>query len=79
MNELIRKYNLLDDAARQELNNFLESLLAKMQRQNNDKQKSYKERIKKVSVWTNEDSTDDLAEQAVNRSWDKSTSPWDSI
>ena len=55
MNELTQKYNLLDASARKELNDFLDFLLSKASRHDNGGQKSYKQNILKVSVWTEED------------------------
>jgi len=55
MSELTHKYNLLDAAARRELNDFLDFLLSKARRHDNGGQKSYKQNILKVSVWSEED------------------------
>ncbi len=55
MNELTQKYNLLDMASRKELNDFLDFLLSKAIPRDKNRQKSYKQNILKVSVWTEED------------------------
>jgi hypothetical protein len=54
MTDLIIKYNLLDENARQQLNDFLDFLLMKAKKAPVD-QSEYTQRIQTISQWTEDD------------------------
>lgn len=55
MNELLLKYNTLSPEGQQEVNDFLDFLLSKHEDQKPFDMKIWKEKIKEVSVWSEED------------------------
>lgn len=55
MNELLAKYNTLSPQGKQEVNDFLDFILSKNQNKPSFDMKSWKEKIKNISTWTEED------------------------
>jgi len=55
MSELIVKYNSLNKTARQEVNDFMDFLLSKQKANNPTFLSTYKNKIIKVSTWTDSD------------------------
>src|SRR5690606_25006838 len=55
MNELLIKYNALSPEIQREVDDFLDFLLSKYKDKKNFDMKSWKEKIKGVSVWSEED------------------------
>lgn len=55
MNDLLAKYNTLSPDLQREVDSFLDKLLAKSHEKNTFDLKTWKERIKKVTVWSDED------------------------
>lgn len=55
MHELLTKYNALSPQGKQEVNDFLDFMLSKYQDKKPFDIKAWKEKIKEVSVWTEED------------------------
>ena len=54
MTDIVLKYNLLDENARQQLNDFLDFLLMKAKKAPVD-QSEYTQRIQTISQWTEDD------------------------
>lgn len=55
MNELLVKYNTLSPEVQQEVNDFLDFMLSKYKDKKPFDMKAWKEKIKGVSVWSEED------------------------
>jgi hypothetical protein len=55
MTDLALKYNLLDTAAKKEVLDFMDFLLAKDPKSKKPLKTSYKKKILKVSVWSDSD------------------------
>jgi hypothetical protein len=55
MHELLTKYNTLSPQGKQEVNDFLDFMLSKYQDKKPFDIKAWKEKIKEVSVWSEED------------------------
>ncbi len=55
MNELLVKYSTLSPEGQQEVNDFLDLILLKYQDKKCFDMKAWKEKIKAVSVWSEED------------------------
>ena len=55
MNELLAKYNTLSPQGQQEVNDFLDFILSKYQNKLSFDMKAWKEKIKSVSTWPEED------------------------
>lgn len=54
MTDIVLKYNLLNKTAKQEVNDFIDFLLTKKSKSNNSTT-NYKEKILKVSTWSEAD------------------------
>lgn len=55
INELLTKYNKLSPDGQQKVNDFLDFLISKHKAQKPFDMKIWKEKIKEVSVWSEED------------------------
>lgn len=55
MNELLAKYNTLSPQEQQEVNDFLDFILSKHQNKPSFDMKAWKEKIKNISSWTEEE------------------------
>ena len=55
MNEILEKYNALSPERQREVNDFLDFMLSKSKDKKLIDMKSWKEKIKGVSVWSEED------------------------
>ncbi|MBN1926248.1 MAG: hypothetical protein JW798_10455 [Prolixibacteraceae bacterium] len=55
MNDIVLKYNQLNKSARREVNDFMDFLLNRQKTNNHNFLSTYKEKIRTVSVWTEDD------------------------
>ena len=55
MNELLTKYHALSPETQQQVDDFLDFMLTKDQEKKTFDMKAWKEKIKEVSVWSEED------------------------
>ncbi len=55
MNDLLTKYHMLSPEVQQQVDDFLNFMLAKEQAKKSFDTKAWKEKIKSVSVWSDED------------------------
>lgn len=55
MTDIALKYNLLDNAAKKEVLDFVDFLLSKEAKLNRPLKEAYKKKILKVSVWSDSD------------------------
>lgn len=53
--DVIEKINLLNDSSKKELDRYIDALLKKQSPDNTTDNKNRKERLLKVSVWSDED------------------------
>lgn len=69
MDDITIKYNKLSRSRKQELNDFLDSLLSRQKNDNSNQLALYKKKILGVSVWSAEDCKAFEENQKAFRQW----------
>lgn len=70
MTDIVLKYSLLNNSARNQVNDFLDFLLQKQREKGNNSLSSYKKKILGVTTWSDSDTEAIQANQKLfNSSW----------
>ena len=69
MNDLALKYNLLDDSAKKEVQDFMDFLLTKEAHKKKSNKSDYKKKILKVSTWSDADIDVMIKNQQIFNQW----------